>query len=283
MGTSWLHATMAPPIHPGRSNQKKLSLSIHSPAQANYFYPRLVLQWTKSKRLSILNIRVSNGGIRNGLLLALLIVCVNESAPPLSTTPPDSRVIPDSIDPPSSIGKLAAIDANSSARLVVSKLHNALIAVMQAEGDFNQGYAQIEPVIESSFDAPLISKISVGRAWRNIEAQQREALVALMAQLITSTYVSRFKSFNNQRFEILEVRASTRGPIVRAVIHLRDDEPITLEYHTRNNKIYNVVANGVSDLSLKRADYAAVISNSGIAGLILQIQNSIDLYHDADL
>jgi phospholipid transport system substrate-binding protein len=52
---------------------------------------------------------------------------------------------------------------------------------------------------------------------------------------------------------------------------------VTLEYllqqSDRGWQIINIVADGVSDLALKRAEYQRVFASGGIAGLIAELQS----------
>ena len=52
---------------------------------------------------------------------------------------------------------------------------------------------------------------------------------------------------------------------------------VTLEYllqqRDRGWQIINIVADGVSDLALKRAEYQRVFASGGIAGLIAELEN----------
>jgi ABC-type transporter MlaC component len=48
-----------------------------------------------------------------------------------------------------------------------------------------------------------------------------------------------------------------------------------LNYYFRDSRVFNVVANGISDLSLRRAEYGSIIKEEGYDVLLEQIQNKI--------
>ena len=60
-----------------------------------------------------------------------------------------------------------------------------------------------------------------------------------------------------------------------------DDEPVSFNYivQRENNKwkIISIIANGINDLSLKRADYSAVIQDKGYAVLLTDLEEKIRL------
>jgi len=69
---------------------------------------------------------------------------------------------------------------------------------------------------------------------------------------------------------------------VRTVIIDSDGDETSLDYLlTRERgewRIVNVVAAGVSDISLKRSEYATVIGQEGIEGLIAKLKAKVASY-----
>ena len=63
--------------------------------------------------------------------------------------------------------------------------------------------------------------------------------------------------------------------MVKTLLNRASGEPVNLDYYFRGARVFNVVADGVSDLSLRRADYAGIIREEGIEGLVIHIEASI--------
>ena len=73
--------------------------------------------------------------------------------------------------------------------------------------------------------------------------------------------------------------ANGRMQVSTAVV--RADQPdVALEYLLQNNsdswRIINIVADGVSDLALKRAEYQRVFASGGIEGLIAELEQQTE-------
>ncbi|MYE87289.1 MAG: ABC transporter substrate-binding protein, partial [Gammaproteobacteria bacterium] len=81
-------------------------------------------------------------------------------------------------------------------------------------------------------------------------------------------------------FVQVETVAASTGPVVKTVLNRTNDEPVNLDYYFRSGKAFNVVADGVSDLSLRRADYAGIIRAAGYDGLVADIEASIAEFGD---
>ena len=160
---------------------------------------------------------------------------------------------------------------------LVDGFHQELLALMRSAAPFADRESAIAPVIGDVFDIKSIARVSLGRAtWKSLDAQGREQFIGLLTELVSATYASRFKSYNNQRFEVREVTSPKPGRHLVKTELIRDSgETVTLDYYLNKNRVFNVVADGVSDLSLRRADYSAVIKKSGYPALLADIEANI--------
>lgn len=170
----------------------------------------------------------------------------------------------------------------SEASKIVETLHNNLIEVMRnSESLGYQGrFDRLDPVISSNFDTPLIVKVILSRYWKTISDEQKNDFIELFNKLSIATYASRFDSYNGEEFKELAQKKLKKGRLIIETELIRvDDDPVKLNYlmHQKDGKWYiiSVIANGVNDLSLKRAEYAAVIKDKGFSGLMEDIENKI--------
>ena len=174
-------------------------------------------------------------------------------------------------------GHAAADDA--AARAVVEHLHEALLGAMQSGGTAEARRTALAPVIEQSFDFDTICRIFTGRYWKDTSDEQRARFVDTFKRLSIATYAANFKSYAGERFETVGAEADKDSLIVRTTLHTGDGDEVSLNYLLRQNndtwRIINVVAQGVSDLSLKRADYTAVIKAEGIDSLVNRLEKKI--------
>lgn len=135
----------------------------------------------------------------------------------------------------------------------------------------------LKPEIEAVFDVRRIAAISLGRTWRSLAEAQQDAFVDLLTALVVATYADRFDSYSGQRFVTDEVAAVKSGFVVHTRLVREAQEDVSLNYFLREGRVFNVVADGVSDLSLRRADYNSIIKNQGYDALLTHINEKIDL------
>ena len=173
-------------------------------------------------------------------------------------------------------------DPESGAVFVVEKLHTTLLNIMQNADrlGFKGRYDIIAPVVESSFDTPFIAKIVLSRHWKELSPEQQERFVALFRRLSASTYASRFDSYAEESFKTLGVENMKNARLfVKTELVKEKEDPVRLDYMMQQNAgkwfIISVIADGVNDLALKRAEYDSIINSQGFDSLVSEIETKI--------
>jgi phospholipid transport system substrate-binding protein len=168
---------------------------------------------------------------------------------------------------------------------VVEKLHTTLLAVMK-DGDkigYQGRFEQLAPVINSSFDMPFISRTALGKYWETLNNEQRSRFVEAFTRMSIATYAANFDSYSGERFKTVGVKDVAGGRIlVQSQLTKSDGGRVQLDYllHRAGSqwRIVNIIAEGVSDLALKRADYSAFLKNNGFEALLKRINEKISQY-----
>jgi phospholipid transport system substrate-binding protein len=198
--------------------------------------------------------------MRFALTLALLFTLF--AAQPVLATEPDSRA-------------------------TVEKLHATLIETMQQSGTLGyKGRVQkVDPVLKEVFEFETIARIVTGRFWAGLSAEKRKEFIEVFMRLSAATYADNFDGFGGERFETRTVENKKDAQLVKTALVKTDGKEVALNYLLVKSggmwRIVNVVAEGVSDLSLKRAEYTAVIGSSGIDALIAKLNAKVASYGSA--
>jgi phospholipid transport system substrate-binding protein len=172
-----------------------------------------------------------------------------------------------------------------SATDVVEKLHTTLLAAMK-DGDkigYQGRYDQLAPVINSSFDMPFISRTVLGKYWETFNNEQRSRFVEAFTRLSIATYAANFDSYSGERFKLVSDKEVSGGRIlVQSQLIKSDGGKVQLDYllHRTGSqwRIVNIIAEGVSDLALKRADYSAFLKSKGFEALLEKLNEKINQY-----
>jgi len=178
--------------------------------------------------------------------------------------------------------------AQQTPRATVESFHATLLVAMQnaVELAFTGRRDLMAPSVSESFDLSFISEVVAGRYWKTWDAVQRERMLAMFSKLTVATYAARFHGYSGQQFKVTDTRPLKKERVlVRSVLVGIDGDEVQLDYvlHQRDDgwKVINVVAEGVSDLSVKRADYARVLSTAGFEQLMNRLEEKVRLLSGA--
>jgi phospholipid transport system substrate-binding protein len=110
-----------------------------------------------------------------------------------------------------------------------------------------------------------------------LSAADRERFVVAFERLSVATYASRFKNVTAATFaSTASAAAADNGRMqVATQIARPNAAAVSLEYllqqHDGSWKIINIVADGVSDLALKRAEYQRILTGGTLDDLIKEL------------
>ena len=181
--------------------------------------------------------------------------------------------------PPGACSAVAGIDSITAP---VHALHDSLLDIMRqsANGAYEARHALMEKTVADHFAIPLIARVVLGRHWKALEAGQQQAFIDLFRRLTVATYVDRFDAFDGQSFRMLQARALRENRyMVKTALEAPGADPVSLDYLVQQTgagwKIISVIAAGVNDLSLKRAEYGGLIRDQGYPALVGSLEEKI--------
>ena len=175
--------------------------------------------------------------------------------------------------PALSMGEGGAEISTQPARVV--QFHEDLLAMSDLETQ-GEREAFIKARVQSLFDIERIARVSLGRSWRKLDEESQDQFVALLFDHVVATYADRFDENRGQEFELYDTRSVRNGVVVESAVKPVDGKPVKLDYFFREDRVFNVAADGVSDLSLRRADYNSVLKEQGFEALIVHLEQKLD-------
>jgi len=136
---------------------------------------------------------------------------------------------------------------------------------------------RLRPVVTATHDLPFIAHFALGRYWRKVSAAERERYVRAFTEMSIATYAERFDGYSGESFRVLASEPAPRGDrLVRTELVKSNGETVSLDYLLRRRddqwRIINVVAEGVSNLALKRAEYAGFVRRNGFDALMERME-----------
>jgi phospholipid transport system substrate-binding protein len=169
---------------------------------------------------------------------------------------------------------------------VVERLHAALLDAMRRADELGyEGRRELlAPVLAASFDFAFMSRLALGSEWRKLDEVQRQRWIATFQELSLATYAARFDGFSGESFATDATEPAARDTtLVKTRLVRADDEPVHLNYRLRQDgdawRIIDIYLNGtVSEVALRRSEYAAVLERSGFEALVAELETKIGSY-----
>jgi phospholipid transport system substrate-binding protein len=176
-----------------------------------------------------------------------------------------------------------ALAAASAPRQVIERLHGSLLEVMQHADQlgYEGRYKQLEPVLEDSYDFPLMIRIALGPTWRELNDAQRAQLTELFTHMSIANYAARFDGYGGERFELLGEEPGPRDAVlVKSRIVRPGKDAVELNYLLREFddgwRIIDVLLDArYSELARQRAEFAAILRSGGVPDLVATLERKI--------
>jgi len=189
----------------------------------------------------------------------------------------------------SAIAQVADLQsACDTPRGCIDALHGGLVALSSEENvtEINDRYEHLASLITTTHDLPYIARFTVRRQWENFSEEARERFVRSFITLSVMTYASRFVTLSQDTFRILGVAEAGSGRVqIEASIARAQQPDIPIDYLLRQDengwRIVNIIADGVSDLALKRAEYQRVLAEGSVADLVKYLEDQIQAIEDS--
>ena len=179
-------------------------------------------------------------------------------------------------------GRASAADVEA-ARKPIEALYAVLVECLKNANALGlEGRrAKIAPAVTAGYDLPFMAEKILGRHWRTLAEPDRARWTQTFGGLTVATYAERMTGFTGQVFEVLKVEPSQRGTaLVYSQVVTPNETPIAINYRMRPDgetwRIIDVYLNGtVSELALRRSEYAAVLQRDGFETLVSSIDEKI--------
>lgn len=158
---------------------------------------------------------------------------------------------------------------------VVHRLQDALIASSRYP-DVAERVELLRDEVAATHDLAYIGELTVRRSWRSFTNEQRSEFVNGFAALSVMSYAARFVDVDDGSFALHGAEDIGNGRVqVRSGIARADGSTVPLDYVLQDGpegwRIVNVIADGVSDIALKRAEYRALLDERGFTGLLEEL------------
>lgn len=227
-------------------------------------------------------------GAAAALLLVTLALDV-AAQPPADTAPPASEVLSKEPPPDAAATEMRSPgDASTGVEApaaIVEELQRALLAYMSAArevGGLPDGPVRdrLRDAVLATHDFAYISRVVLGRLWRDLDEQDRQRFIERFTSLSLATYADRFADFEGDTFTVTGEGEGRFGQRRISANLVSPDRQRSFEYLLRQNdgawRIVNIIVDGVSDLALRHAEYTSFVQDNGFPALLTELERQRD-------
>ena len=166
----------------------------------------------------------------------------------------------------------------------VQGLYEVLLTTMKNGHTLGQSgrFTQLEPVILRTFDIPTMARLSVGPSWATLTEAQRQQVIESFGRYISAIYADRFDSYAGQKLQVTGEQPNGAGVRVRSQIIKANGDTVNVDYMMHRNADSWLISDiyldsAISEVATRRSEFAAILKNEGIDGLISALNRKADL------
>ena len=183
------------------------------------------------------------------------------------------------------LGVLAATAAlaQEAPDALVKRTADEILAIVRQDKDLQAGNQQkvvalAEQKVLPYFDFERMTRLAVGRGWRQASPEQRQALTSAFRTMLVRTYSTSLSQYRNQTIEVkpLKMAPADTDVTVRTQVIQQGGPPIPIDYAMEKQdnqwKVYDVIVDGASLVTTYRGSFNDQVQKNGIDGLIKTLQ-----------
>jgi phospholipid transport system substrate-binding protein len=136
----------------------------------------------------------------------------------------------------------------------------------------------IEEKVLPHFNFTAMTALAMGQSWNKATPEQKKILTQEFRVLLVRTYASALAAYSDQKLDFRPLRAKATDTDVTVNVRVLQAgaQPVPIDYNMEKTsagwKVYDVMVGGVSLVANYRTEFSNVVRESGIDGLIKNLQ-----------
>jgi phospholipid transport system substrate-binding protein len=166
---------------------------------------------------------------------------------------------------------------------LVRNVSNEVLEIVRKDKDIQAGNTRkavelAEAKVLPHFDFQRMTRLAVGKDWRQASPDQQKALVDEFRTLLVRTYSKALTEYRNQviDFKPFKMQPADTDVLVRTLVNQPGTKPVQIDYNLQKTeqgwKVYDISVAGVSLVTNYRGTFAEQVSAGGIDGLISSLR-----------
>jgi phospholipid transport system substrate-binding protein len=173
--------------------------------------------------------------------------------------------------------------AQETPEALVKRVTDELLTIIKNDKSIQSGdTSKVEQLAEQKvlphFDFERMTRLAVGKSWRDASDAQKKALEDEFRTLLVRTYSNSLAAYRNQTIEVKPgtTAATDKESVVKTAVIQQGGPSIPINYSMEKTdsgwKVYDVVIDGASLVTTYRGSFSDQIQKGGIDSLVKALQ-----------
>ncbi|MGB3750298.1 MAG: ABC transporter substrate-binding protein [Arcobacteraceae bacterium] len=173
---------------------------------------------------------------------------------------------------------VAANEQDALKENFLKKIDDVIVVVENSSIEKEERNSKIVEILTPMFDFELMAKLSLGKVWRTLDAEDQKKFIKLYVERMKKSYSSKIDGYSDEKVEITQIKQpkNNRIELITNLISKEDKLEISYKFYkpnkTKQHKdswlIYDVVILGVSILKTDKAQFQEYLQSHSIQDLM---------------
>ncbi len=168
---------------------------------------------------------------------------------------------------------LWAIQEDKIALVMESKIDKVLTILQDKTSEKQSKVKEIFSIMDEVFDYQLMSRISLGKVWKSISAEQKSSFAKRFEKKLKDSYIDKLDLYTDEKIKIVDAKQVKKNRIKLLTNVIGKDEVYEINYKFYKAKsgewfIYDVDIIGVSIIQTYRKQFASFLQTKSFDELL---------------
>jgi phospholipid transport system substrate-binding protein len=137
---------------------------------------------------------------------------------------------------------------------------------LQGEANKQVKEQRIESIANQMFDYVALSKLTLGRSWRDFNEEQQKEFVSLFRTILKKAYMDKILAYTNEQvlFDRDTMLSENKAEVQTRIITKSAEIPIDYRVYLKDGKwkVYDVIVEGISLVQNYRTQFREILANN---------------------
>jgi phospholipid transport system substrate-binding protein len=137
---------------------------------------------------------------------------------------------------------------------------------LQGEANKEAKEQKIESIANQMFDYVALSRLTLGRSWRDFNKEQQKEFVSLYRTILKKAYMDKILTYTDEKvvFDKEMMLAENKAEVQTRIITKSADIPISYRVYLKDGqwRVYDVIVEGISLVQNYRTQFREILANN---------------------